>query len=252
MDAICRKAKAQGCRIWIDAEQQSIQTTIDSWTMDLMRRYNTNGTVLVYNTVQAYLKSSRKRLEEQLTSASKEGWTMAVKLVRGAYIGNDDRSGIHDTKTDTDESYDSIVRDLLTGSTFGGLRESKIPKTELFVAGHNPNSVAAAMELVQSLSRTGELRAVPDFGQLQGMADELGCSILQKCEGWRRSDGSEDTKVAVPRVYKCLTWGSVQECMQFLVRRVAENSGGTDRIRDGRTAYWAELKRRFLRGPSYG
>ncbi|KAK3711473.1 proline dehydrogenase [Vermiconidia calcicola] len=29
MDAICQKAKAQGCKLWIDAEHQNIQAGID-------------------------------------------------------------------------------------------------------------------------------------------------------------------------------------------------------------------------------
>jgi proline dehydrogenase len=46
-------------------------------------------------------------------------------------------------------------------------------------------------------------------------------------------------------VYKCLTWGSVQECMQYLLRRAVENSGGTVRMKDGYAAYLGELKRRM-------
>lgn len=246
MDAICQKARAQGCRIWIDAEQQSLQIAIDSWTVDLMRRYNSNGTALVYNTIQAYLKNSRRKLEEHLALAANEGWTMGVKLVRGAYLGNDNREGIHNTKADTDESYDSIIRDLLSGSNLGAHSRSKAPKTELFLAGHNPNSVIAAMNLIESLGSKGQLKTMPDFGQLQGMADELGCGILQKCEELRRSNDRGSIKAPIPRVYKCLTWGSVQECMQYLIRRVVENSGGADRMRDGMVAYRAELKRRIL------
>ena len=43
MDAILQKAMAQNCRIWIDAEQQALQHSIDRWTIDLMRKYNQNG-----------------------------------------------------------------------------------------------------------------------------------------------------------------------------------------------------------------
>ncbi|KAK3711472.1 proline dehydrogenase [Vermiconidia calcicola] len=111
---------------------------------------------------------------------------MAVKLVRGAYIGSDPREAIHDTKKDTDDNYNGIVRDVLTGSNLGRSSDGQLPKTELFVAGHNPNSVAAAMNLVQSLREQGKLKTTPDFGQLQGMADELGCSVVQKCSDLKR------------------------------------------------------------------
>lgn len=167
MDSICQRAAAQDCRIWIDAEQQALQASIDRWTIDLMRRYNKDGKALVYNTIQAYLKSSRRKLKEQLALAHQEGWALAVKLVRGAYIGTDPRNMIHDTKQDTDDSYNSIVRDLLTGANLG-VEERDFPRdVHLFLAGHNPESVATAWNLVQTLHAEGTLKVVPDFGQLQ-------------------------------------------------------------------------------------
>lgn len=60
MDVILQKAMAQNCRIWIDAEQQILQHSIDRWTIDLMRKYNRNGNAVLYNTLQAYLKASRE------------------------------------------------------------------------------------------------------------------------------------------------------------------------------------------------
>jgi proline dehydrogenase len=82
MSAICERAAAQGSRVWIDAEQQEFQSTIDRWTVDLMRRYNTDGQALVSLTLQAYLKSARDTLERLLQQARVEGWTLGVKLVR--------------------------------------------------------------------------------------------------------------------------------------------------------------------------
>lgn len=82
MSAICERAAAQGSRLWIDAEQQVFQPTIDRWTVDMMRRYNTNDEALVSLTLQAYLKSARSTLEKLLRQAHDEGWTLGVKLVR--------------------------------------------------------------------------------------------------------------------------------------------------------------------------
>lgn len=239
MDRICEKAKARGCRIWIDSEQQVVQDGIDRWAIELMGKYNVNGSVLVYNTLQAYLKSSRSKLNAQLAAAKQGGWTLAIKLVRGAYIDSDPRERIHDTKEDTDASYNGIVHDLLSGTNLD-LPPEKLPKVELFLAGHNPASVGAAIDLMQTLSAAGKLKVKPTFAQLQGMADELGCSILQRADGLR-----EKGAAMVPRVYKCLTWGSVQECMQYLLRRAVENSGGTARMKDGYAAYMGELRRRM-------
>ena len=270
MHTICERAQAKYCRIWIDAEQQLLQTAIDRWTIDLMRRYNRSSNnrsndnqALVYNTLQAYLKASREKLQHQLALADREGWTLAIKLVRGAYMCNDHyRARIHDTKANTDASYDGIVRDLLQGTNLG-FAPDKFPPMQLFLAGHNPDSVATASELVASLAAQRRLKVLPDFGQLQGMADLLGCELLARCEEMdamrkaaRRSGGGggdsesklgQEELMVVPKVYKCLTWGSVQECIQYLLRRMIENSGGSDRLRDGLSAYSAELRRRIFR-----
>lgn len=247
MDAICHKAAAQGCRIWVDAEQQVLQHTIDRWAMYFMSKHNVNGKALVHNTIQAYLKASRDNVTRHLAKAHAEGWTLGIKLVRGAYINSDPRHLIHDTKADTDVNYDGIVRDLLSGANLG-FCEDKHPKdVHLFVAGHNPDSVAKAMDLMQVLHTEGRLKTLPDFGQLQGMGDVLGCKVLQQCEDLDNERKLNGTKTVTPRVYKCLTWGSVQECLGYLFRRAVENSGGTDRMRDGLAANVRELRRRMVR-----
>ena len=245
MDAILQRAMAQSCRIWIDAEKQAVQHSIDRWTIDLMRRYNQNGQAVVYNTLQAYLKASREKLEHQLQLAQGEGWTLAIKLVRGAYIENDDRGRIHDTKAQTDESYNGIVRDLLSGNV-KGVSEQDFSKIKLFIAGHNPISIARASNLVRELQEQGKLKTLPEFGQLQGMADQLGCELLQHGEDTARAFESQGRPVAIPRVYKCLTWGSIQECMQYLVRRAVENHGGTGAMKEGMPALARELRRRMV------
>ena len=247
MDAILQKATAQNCRIWIDAEQQVLQHSIDRWTIDLMRKYNRNGKGVLYNTLQAYLKTSREKLEYQLQLAHKEGWTLAIKLVRGAYIENDIRERIHDTKAQTDESYNGIVRDLLSGNV-KGVPEQDFPKMQLFLAGHNAISVSKASNLIRDLQDQGRLKTLPEFGQLQGMADQLGCELLQHGEDTlARASGTMSARpIAVPRVYKCLTWGSIQECMQYLVRRAVENHGATGAVKDGMPALARELRRRMI------
>ena len=88
MDRICEKAQAQGCRIWVDSEQHRVQASSERWTIPLMRKYNANNTdsPLLYNTLQSYLKESRPKLKAQIAAAQQGGWTIAIKLVRGAYF----------------------------------------------------------------------------------------------------------------------------------------------------------------------
>lgn len=243
MTRICERAASKGCRIWIDAEQQVLQATIDQWTLDLMRRYNQPGKqALIYNTVQAYLKSSRHKVQNQLNLAQREGWRLGIKLVRGAYITNDQRDKIHNTKAETDASYNGIVYDLLNGN-FSAMAHSPPAELDLLLAGHNSETIRRAARLASELSAQSKLKVVPEFAQLQGMADDIGCELLQCAE----DATSKDTASAAycPKVYKCLTWGSIQECMQYLTRRLVENRGAADRMKVGANEFKKELLRRI-------
>jgi hypothetical protein len=51
---VCTRAIERNARIFIDAEQQSVQPGIDTVALDLMCRYIRNKTAVVYNTYQAY------------------------------------------------------------------------------------------------------------------------------------------------------------------------------------------------------
>lgn len=247
MDAICKRAASQGCRIWIDAEQQALQQSIDEWSFDIMRRYNTGQKALVYSTVQAYLKLSRHKVQHQLQRAADEGWRSGIKLVRGAYISNDVREKIHDTKADTDQSYNGIVQDLLRGENFPVLSSNPDLEHDLLLAGHNTKTVRDAARLATELAASSRLKVVPDFAQLQGMADDIGCELLQIGENASKRTDTSTVTPFVPKVYKCLTWGTIQECMQYLTRRLVENRGAADRMKEGAVALKKELWRRTFR-----
>lgn len=181
------------------------------------------------------------------TAAHREGWTLAIKLVRGAYIENDTRVRIYDIKAQTDDSYNGIVRDLVSGNV-KGVPEEGFPKVQLFLAGHNLISVSKASNLIRELQEQGKLKTLPQFGQLQGIADQLGCELLQHGEDAARALQSGAPPVAIPRVHKCLTCGSVQEYMQYLIRRAVENRGATGALKDGMPALAGELRRRMIDG----
>ncbi|KAH0841338.1 proline oxidase Put1 [Fonsecaea pedrosoi] len=245
MEKICQRAASKGCRIWIDAEQQTLQAAIDQWTFDLMRRYNQPGRrALIYNTIQAYLKSSRDKVQHQLQLSRQEGWRLGIKLVRGAYINNDIREAIHDTKADTDASYNGIVEDLLCGK-FPAMADQESVDLDLLLAGHNASTIRGAARLASTLAAESKLKVVPEFGQLQGMADDIGCELLQMADNTKRDSTLPLTNTYIPRVYKCLTWGSIQECMQYLTRRLVENRGAADRMKVGAAEFRKELLRRI-------
>lgn len=232
----------------IDAEQWKLQPTIAAWSLNLMRRHNTRGDALILTTIQSYLKSAPATLTHHLRAAKEEGWTLGVKLVRGAYIASEERSLIHDTQADTDACFNSIAENLLT-KNWTGYEKSTFPEVRLFVASHNQESCQRAAAVAKKLALAGEQVNVLGYGQLQGMADEVSCGLLQndRNAGVTNKEIAVRQPAAVPKVYKYLTWGSVQECMQYLLRRATENRGAADRIKEGLRMYRAELWRRIMR-----
>ncbi|GKT52509.1 putative proline--tRNA ligase [Colletotrichum spaethianum] len=240
IDSICSLAAERGVRLLFDAEQASLQPGIDDWTLNYMRKYNTvPGQALIYGTYQAYLKSAPQTLQRHLRTAQTEGFTLGVKLVRGAYISSDPRHLIHDTKADTDACYDGIAESLLRkqwGNVLHG--DFEMPPVSLVLASHNAESVRRA----RGICDAGEAKIQIAFAQLQGMADEISCELVSA-----KKTGDVQQRQAKARAveaYKYLVWGSTGECMKYLLRRAHENRDAVQRTRSGRDAMWSELVRR--------
>ncbi|GLA41634.1 proline dehydrogenase [Aspergillus niger] len=235
LDEVCQRVVEKNARLLMDAEQHSFLQGIHNLTLDMMRKYNRNGKAVVYNTYQAYLKSTPSTIASHMEIADQEGFTFGLKLVRGAYMRSDPRQLIHDTKQDTDIAYNSIVRGVLQ-QRYQGFGESgrRFPTTDLFLATHNIESAVAAHELHQARLQAGLPTGRVEFGQLLGMADGVSFGLLQL----------KDQNNVAPGVYKCLTWGSMGECLGYLVRRAAENRDAVTRTMTEHLALKAEVKRR--------
>ncbi|KAL4975814.1 FAD-linked oxidoreductase-like protein [Aspergillus desertorum] len=215
LDEISTRCAAKGVRILVDAESHHFLPGILRVTLDLMRKFNKDGHARIYNTYQAYLKSTPATIARHLQAASDEGFTLGLKLVRGAYIASDERSRIHDINADTDAAYNGIAQ-------------------ALFLASHNRESVMAAHALRQRRVKEG-LPTVPvGFGQLHGMSDEVSFGLLAL-----KKRGNE------PMVYKCSTWGGLGECLAYLVRRAVENRDAVGRTGDEYRALKREVARRI-------
>ncbi|KAK3328742.1 FAD-linked oxidoreductase-like protein [Apodospora peruviana] len=241
IDNICQLAASRGVRLLFDAEQQAVQAGIDDWTVAYMRKYNKPGQrTVIYGTYQAYLKATPRVLSEHLAIARKEGFTLGVKLVRGAYLGSDPRHLIHDTKADTDNAYDGIAEGLLTGKWVAPLRQPEdgmeFPEVNTMLASHNRDSVVKARRILEDNARKRGVVPEVAFAQLQGMADEVSCELVASAV-----DAQAKVK---PMAYKYLVWGSTGECMKYLLRRAQENRDAVQRTRSGREAMQVELVRR--------
>lgn len=236
---LCEEAIRRGTSILIDAEQQFVQPGIDKVALDLMHKYNRGQRVVVYNTYQAYLKATQHELVRHLRQAQEQDFAIGIKLVRGAYIRSEPRYLIQNSKEETDATYDSIVRHILQRKyPWPHHQTVGFPRLSVFLATHNKASVLKAFELQQELAKSGQSLVKVQFAQLFGMADEVSCTLLQM----KLDQGAQ----AVPlETYKCLSWGTVNECISYLSRRAMENRDGVAGTQEERAALKREALRRL-------
>ncbi|KAF5121889.1 putative proline dehydrogenase, mitochondrial [Metarhizium anisopliae] len=235
--AIGDECKQNQVRLLIDAESQLYQHAIAQAGLDLMKVYNRDGQALVYNTYQAYLKSTPSAIESHLMAALEGNFTLGLKLVRGAYLATERRDLIHDTKRDTDDAYNAIAHGALRRhmGSMGARGGRPFPSVNLMLCGHNKESVFGSYALHRQRLLQG-LPTVPvGFAQLQGMSDEISFGLLRL--GERQGPG--------PEVYKCSTWGTLMECLGYLTRRALENRDAAGRTVDEYRALKMEAKRRL-------
>ncbi|KAH9241467.1 hypothetical protein K456DRAFT_46498 [Colletotrichum gloeosporioides 23] len=244
---VCSRAVERKARIFVDAEQIKVQPGIDAVALDLMRQFNTNGRgAVVYNTYQAYLKDTPDVLAKHMEISNNDNSVLGVKLVRGAYISSEPRQLINDTKEDTDDSYNSVASGLLSQRyrDFGKGGGAKFPELELFLATHNKQSVLAANELQQSRVEMGQPLTKIQYGQFLGMADEVSFGLLQLADITVKEKGAKG--MAPMEVYKCLSWGSLGDCLSYLLRRAVENRDAVSRTKSEfkalKTEVWRRLK----------
>ncbi|KAF2458307.1 FAD-linked oxidoreductase-like protein [Lineolata rhizophorae] len=265
ISTVCTLASTRSVGLLPGAEESGTNPGIDAWTLSLQRSLNRNpsGKAIMYSTYQAYLKTTPATLAAHLETASREGFTLGVKLVRGAYLAGEQRRGLAwDTKEETDCCYDELAERLLRRE-YGGLLQPPadtgrsaraerpaFPRVDLVLATHNLASVRKAQALRARQAERGEERIPLAYAQLMGMADEVSCELLQAVKAAERERrelkeaGKGDEAVDVPRALKCSTWGSTAECLNFLLRRAAENRDAASRTADTRDAMGREIWRR--------
>jgi hypothetical protein len=255
LEEICIAAAAKNVRLLPAAEPQNAQTAVDAWTLDLAKRYNNNKRLepaLLYNTYQCYLKSIPSTIAEHIAIAEKADFTLGAKLVRGAYMETEPRKLIHDTKEDTDKCYDGVAEALMRREynnvlqPADGEKAITMPRVDVFIASHNLPSVEAAMRVTEELQQTSSMYGHEDkkaalgevnYAQLLGMADEVSCALLAA----QRKTASG---VIEPRVHKYCPHGTLSQCLNYLLRRAAENRDAMGRTKETAHAMRDELVRR--------
>ncbi|KAK6008224.1 hypothetical protein QM012_000127 [Aureobasidium pullulans] len=255
VERICEAAEARRVRVLIDAESSTYQKAIDFAALEIMRRFNTSHRALVLNTYQLYLNSSAEKLKLHLDHSVKHGYVLGIKMVRGAYLHTElDKQSLHISKQHTDEAYDDTVKFLLR-------EESGIAwKADIMLATHNAQSVRNAFDLYTStytISKENhrfkpQVRGLA-FAQLMGMADEVSMELVNKIEQAKKKESTKhltevDTTSVYPRlgVYKYTAWGSLRDCLLYILRRAEENKDAAARTQDTAFAILRELRSRVL------
>jgi hypothetical protein len=246
MKLVSKAAAEKGVCLLPSAEENWNLPGYHAWTLNLQRIFNREGQTVLYNTYQCYLKSAPSTLSKHIDIAREEGFTLGAKLVRGAYLFSEERSLIHDTIEDTHASYDGMMSALIhrkynpvVQPTSSETASASWPDSRVVIASHNANTVDLAQRLRQEQLSRGEELTPLVYAQLQGMADEVSCSLLAAT----RHNGGDETKVK-EQVVKCIAWGSMTECLNYLLRRAAENKDAASRTSDTRRAMGSEILRR--------
>lgn len=223
---ICEFAYSVRQPVFIDAEESWIQDAIDRLAAEMMQRFNREEPI-IYNTIQMYRVDRLQYLRESRRRAAAEGYILAVKLVRGAYMEKEReravemnyKSPIQPEKADTDSDFDAAVDYCL-----GHLADVS------FVAGsHNEQS---AQHLIGEMNKRGIKPGDPRvyFSQLFGMSDNL--SYVLAKNGYN--------------VSKYVPYGPLEDTIPYLIRRADENSSAAGQVSRELVMISRELKRRKL------
>ncbi|KAL9072656.1 MAG: hypothetical protein Q9157_005023 [Trypethelium eluteriae] len=258
MRAVCDAASAKNVSLLPAAEESNTNPGYEAWTLNLQRIYNrpsSNGSrrPTVYSTYQAYLRATPGVLSSHLVDAKTNNYTLGVKLVRGAYLASEPKQLVQASKEDTDNAYDMLVENLLKRQ-YGGIlqpldsKPDPFPRIAVMLATHNADSVRKAQKLRNAQLSQTSVDHLPDlcYGQLQGMADEVSCELVQAAKAALEAGATgEEGMVDPPKAYKATTWGGMRDCLNYLLRRAAENRDAAGRTKATREAMAAELFRRI-------
>ena len=204
IERICAAAHSAMIPVFIDAEESWIQAIIDTWSLEMMQKYNLEKAI-VYNTLQMYRHDRLEFLTSCFENAKKHGIKYGIKLVRGAYMEKERAraqklgypSPIYPDKNASDDAYNTALKFILEHEMLFAL-----------CAGtHNEES---SLLLTQELERKQISRDNDKFyfAQLLGMSDHISFNLSN----------------AGFKVAKYVPFGPVKEVMPYLLRRADENT----------------------------
>ncbi len=226
VEEICSFAYSAQQPLFIDAEDSWIQDAIDRMASEMMEKYNLEQPI-IFNTIQMYRTDRLQYLKEARREAKNNGYLLAVKLVRGAYMEKEREraaeknypSPIHTDKASTDRDYNAAIDYCLDHLD-----------DIAFVAGtHNEKST-------QLLAQKMNARRLPTnhphifYSQLYGMSDNLSYVLAKNNYN----------------VSKYVPYGPVKDAIPYLIRRAQENSSAAGQVSRELDLIARELKQRKL------
>jgi proline dehydrogenase len=223
---VCKLAKEKDVEVLIDAEESWMQEAADELVEEMMKVYNKEKPI-VFNTLQAYRWDRFDYLKELHKRSKKEGYTLGMKIVRGAYMEKERLrakemqyvSPICEDKKGSDDNFNNILTYILNNLT----------NISLFVGTHNEESSYLAMKIMEKLNVAKNDNRVW-FGQLYGMSDHISFNIA--------NDGYN--------VAKYVPFGPVKDVMPYLIRRAEENTSVAGQTNRELSLLKAEKKRRII------
>ena len=223
---VCRLGEEKDVEVLIDGEESWMQDAADDLVEDMMRAYNTEKPI-VYNTLQTYRWDRLDYLKKLHNRSKKEGYTLGMKIVRGAYMEkerlraqeNSYPSPICESKEATDINFNNTLTYILNNLEY----------ISLFIGTHNEDSSYLAMSLMDELNINKNDNRVW-FGQLYGMSDHISFNLAN----------------AGYNVAKYVPFGPVKDVMPYLIRRAEENTSVAGQTNRELNLLKQEKKRRKL------
>ena len=221
LENICEYAVANKVKLLFDAETIDIQTIIHNLSVKMMKRFNGNKP-RIYGTIQFYRKDSHDQLNALIKHGRDNKYIPGLKMVRGAYIHDETLAGrrhlLHDTKFETDKSYNEGVTTCL----------NNIDSVAVCFAGHNTNTVK---HIINGLISNDIPVNSPNvmLAQMYGMRNDITFNLM-------------DVNVS-----QFIPYGKKDFLFPYLVRRGIENSSALGGSQEELNLIKKEIKRRGMK-----
>lgn len=223
-DVVCKAGFEADVNIMVDAEESWMQEAADDLTDEMMVKYNIHRP-LIWNTLQMYRHDRLAYLKQMFEKASREGYYLGYKIVRGAYMEKEReraqaegyKSPIQPNKEASDRDYNAAIRFVVDHHE----------KFGLFAGSHNEFSCELLIQLLKEKGIHPSNRNFW-FGQLYGMSDNISFNIAHL--GYN--------------IAKYLPYGPIKEVMPYLIRRAQENTSVAGQTGRELGLIQKELKRR--------